>query len=325
MTQETRPPAVLRIRELTVHYETGPAPVVAVNRVNFDVFRGEILGLVGESGCGKSTTAMAILRLLQPPGRVAGGQVFLNDTDVLTLGQAALRAFRWQQIALIPQGAMNALNPVMRIGRQMADAIAAHEGAKGGAAMRARIKELMDLVGLPDRTAALYPHELSGGMKQRVCIAMAVSLNPPLIIADEPTSALDVVVQRLVAMNLLNIKNTLGNSMILIGHDMGLMAQLTDRVAVMYAGAMLEIAPTRAIFGQSMHPYTRQLIDSVPSIKVKKALRVFPGGPPDLRNLPPGCPFAPRCDCVGPHCMNKIPPLRECAPNHWVACHQYDE
>ncbi len=325
MNPEQKPPLVLRIQDLLVHYDTGPAPVVAVNRISFDVHRGEILGLVGESGCGKSTTAMAILRLLQPPGRVVGGRVLLDDTDVLKLGPAALRAFRWRRVALIPQGAMNALNPVMRIRRQLADAIAAHANANGRAALRARIGELMDLVGLPERVGDLFPHELSGGMKQRVCIAMAVALNPPLVIADEPTSALDVVVQRLVAMNLLNIKNTLGNAMILIGHDMGLMAQLTDRVAVMYAGAMVEIAPTRAIFGRPMHPYTQQLIESVPSIKVKKALRVFPGGPPDLRNLPPGCPFAPRCGCIGPQCEKKIPPLRECAPNHWMACHRHDE
>ncbi len=319
---ETKP--IFRVENMTVHYETAPDPVVAVNDVSFDVKHGEILGLVGESGCGKSTAAMGILRLLQWPGRVVAGRAVLNDTDVLALGPSALRAFRWRNISLIPQGAMNALNPIMRVGKQIADAIAAHENS-GGAATRERISELFDMVGLPGRVGDLYPHELSGGMKQRVCIAMAVALKPPLVIADEPTSALDVVVQRLVAQSLLIIKETLGNSMILIGHDMGLMAQLTDRLAVMYAGAMVEIAPTSVVFDKPMHPYTRQLIDSVPSIKIKKALRVFPGGPPDLRQLPPGCPFAPRCRHAMPRCEKEKPVLRETELNQWVACHLHDQ
>lgn len=325
MAAEKKPGVVLSVEDLVVHYGTGPAPVVAVNHVSFDVYRGEILGLVGESGCGKSTAAMAMLRLLQTPGRVLGGSVRLQGIDVLKLGPSALRAFRWRNISLIPQGAMNALNPVMRVGKQMADAIATHAKADGNGATHERAGELLDLVGLPARVLRLYPHELSGGMKQRVCIAMAVALNPPLVIADEPTSALDVVVQRLVAQNLLNIKESLGNSMILIGHDMGLMAQLTDRVAVMYAGVMVEIAPTHAIFSRPLHPYTRQLIDSVPSIAVKKALRVFPGGPPDLRKLPPGCPFAPRCEKVHRRCRYERPKLLESAANQWVACHLYDK
>lgn len=325
MSDRSKPNVVFRVEDLTVHYETTPAPVVAVNDVSFDVYHGEILGLVGESGCGKSTAAMGLLRLLQWPGRVVAGRALLHGTDVLALGSAALRAFRWQNISLIPQGAMNALNPIMRVGNQLADAIAAHEQGVGRAVMGRRITELLDMVGLPARVSRRYPHELSGGMKQRVCIAMAVALKPPLVIADEPTSALDVVVQRLVAQSLLTIKETLGNSMILIGHDMGLMAQLTDRVAVMYAGAMVEIAPTRAVFSKALHPYTRQLIDSVPSIKVKKALRVFPGGPPDLRQLPPGCPFAPRCSQAAPRCTAAKPELRETEPNHWVACCLYDE
>lgn len=314
---------VLTVRGLTVHYETDPGPIVAVNDIDFEVHRGETLGLVGESGCGKTTTAMALLRLLQPPGRVVAGRIHLNGVDVLDLGAAALRAFRWRDMALIPQGAMNALNPVMRIEKQMADAIAAHSGQNNRKQLHKRIAELFDLVGLPGETGRLYPHELSGGMKQRVCIAMAVALNPPLVIADEPTSALDVVVQRLVAQNLLDIKNTLGNSMILIGHDMGLMAQLADRVAVMYAGIIAEMAPAAVIFSRPMHPYTQQLIESVPSIKERKKLRVFPGGPPDLLDLPAGCPFAPRCVKCLPHCREEKPVLREAAPGQQVACHLY--
>ena len=324
MNNEQERSVVFRVEGLTVHYETTPGPTVAVNDVSFDLYRGEILGLVGESGCGKSTTAMAVLRLLQAPGRVVAGRAVLNGTDVLALSKTDHRAFCWRQMSLIPQGAMNALNPVMRIGNQLADAISAHT-ERGGLlrrrTVRPRIDELLDMVGLPKQVCSLYPHELSGGMKQRVCIAMAVALNPPLVIADEPTSALDVVVQRLVAQNLLKIKNTLGNSVVLIGHDMGLMAQLADRVAVMYAGSIVEIAPVAAVFDRPLHPYTRQLIDSIPSVKERKPLRVLKGQPPDLRQLPPGCPFESRCPQAAPRCQSDRPVLIERRPNQWTACH----
>ena len=312
---------VCSVKDLTVHYDVYPAPIVAVNKINFEVYTGETLGLVGESGCGKTTTAMAMLRLLQTPGRVVGGSVVVDGTDVMKLGASTLRAFRWRGIALIPQGAMNAMNPIMAVEKQIGDAITAHNNPGGRKALRTRISELLVMVGLPENVRKLYPHELSGGMKQRVCIAMAVALNPPLVIADEPTSALDVVVQRLVAESLIHIKQTLGNSMILIGHDMGLMAQLTDRVAVMYAGHIMEIAPTPVLFKTPLHPYTQQLIESVPSIKVKKALRVFPGGPPDLRHLPPGCPFAPRCPKAMPLCTKEMPLLQHYGERHQAACH----
>jgi oligopeptide/dipeptide ABC transporter ATP-binding protein len=315
--------AVLRLDGLTVHYETRPDTTVAVNDLSFSVARGETLGLVGESGCGKSTTAMAILRLLHPPGRVVKGHVYLNGTDLLALDPAQHRAFRWKGISLIPQGAMNALNPVMRIEKQMADAITTHERPQSRRSLRERIDHLLSMVGLPPHVRRLYPHELSGGMKQRVCIAMAVALNPPVVIADEPTSALDVVVQRIVAQSLLKIKRELGNAMILIGHDMGLMAQLADRVAVMYAGNLVEIAPVKSLFAQPRHPYTRQLIDSVPTIQERKPLRVVKGGPPDLRRLPPGCAFCDRCPEARVECRSDRPALRECAPGHWFACMQH--
>ncbi len=321
MSNRTTAAAVCEVRNLTVHYDVSATPVVAANEVSFDVYEGETLGLVGESGCGKSTTAMAMLRLLQTPGRVAGGSVNIAGVDIMRLRPAALRDFRWRNIALIPQGAMNALNPVMRIEKQLADAIAAHADTGGRQALRARIGELLEMVGLPADVRRLYPHELSGGMKQRVCVAMAVALNPPLVIADEPTSALDVVVQRLVAQSLIRIKETLGIAMVLIGHDMGLMAQLTDRVAVMYAGRIMEIAPTDVLFKAPLHPYTQQLIDSVPSIRVKKPLRVFPGGPPDLRNLPPGCPFEPRCPKAITICRGETPALKACGEKQYAACH----
>lgn len=313
--------AVLRLEGLTVHYDTLPEPTVAVNDLSFAVAGGETLGLVGESGCGKSTTAMAILRLLHPPGRVVKGRVWLNGVDIMALDPARHRAYRWKQISLIPQGAMNALNPVMRVEHQMADAIATHEARRSRRALRERIEHLLAMVGLSPDVRRLYPHELSGGMKQRVCIAMAVALDPPLVIADEPTSALDVVVQRIVAQSLLKIKREMGNAMILIGHDMGLMAQLADRVAVMYAGNLVEIAPVKDLFAHPRHPYTRQLIESVPTIQVRKPLHVVAGGPPDLRRLPPGCAFQERCPEATARCRSERPPLLQHAAGHFFACH----
>ena len=234
---------VLDVRNLKVYYATPSGNVRAVDDVSFQVYDGEILGLVGESGCGKTTTAMAILRMVQPPGRIVGGEVMLDGIDLTKVQDEELRSLRWSTLALIPQGAMNSLNPVMRINQQVAEAINTHEGRQDKAKLKQRILDLFKQVGLPSRIYDMYPHELSGGMKQRVCIAMAVALHPSLIIADEPTSALDVVVQRVVGQTLLDIKEQMGVSMILIGHDMGLQAQLVDRIAVMYAGHMVEVSP----------------------------------------------------------------------------------
>ena len=316
---------ILKVQDLRVHYETPLGDVIAVNGVSFYVYRGETLGLVGESGCGKSTTAMAILRLVQPPGRILGGQILLNGIDLLKLSERELRQVRWRQVALIPQGAMNSLNPVMQIKDQIADAIEAHEGKQPKGALRERILELLNMVGLPSRVYHLYPHELSGGMKQRVCIAMAIALNPPLVIADEPTSALDVVVQRVVAQTLIEVRERLNVSMILIGHDMGLQAQLVDRIAVMYAGNIVEVAPAREAFKEPLHPYTQLLIASIPSIKERKPLKVTEGLTHDLRNPPPGCIFQYRCPHVMDRCREEVPPLQELRKEHYVACHLYDE
>ncbi len=315
---------VLDVHNLRVHYETPLGDVIAVNGINFHMYRGETLGLVGESGCGKSTTAMAILRLVQPPGRIIDGEILLDGTDILKLNERELRQVRWRQVALIPQGAMNSLNPVMKIKDQIADAIETHEGKQPRAALKERILTLLSEVGLPSRVYDMYPHELSGGMKQRVCIAMAIALNPPLIIADEPTSALDVVVQRVVAQTLIEVKERLGVSMILIGHDMGLQAQLVDRIAVMYAGNIVEIAPVRDAFKEPLHPYTQLLIASIPSIKERKPLKVTEGLTHDLRHPPPGCIFQYRCPHVMDRCREEVPPLRELHPEHYVACHLYD-
>lgn len=315
---------VLDVRNLKVYYATPTGNVRAVDDVTFQVYEGEILGLVGESGCGKTTTAMAILRMVQPPGRIVGGEVLLDGTDLTKVNGEALRDLRWRTLALIPQGAMNSLNPVMRINVQMAEAITTHEGRQDGAKLKQRILDLFKQVGLPSRIYDMYPHELSGGMKQRVCIAMAVALHPSLIIADEPTSALDVVVQRVVGQTLLDIKQQMGVSMILIGHDMGLQAQLVDRIAVMYAGHMVEVSPVDQIFAEPMHPYTQLLIESIPSIKERKPLKLTEGITHDLRNPPPGCIFQGRCPKVMDVCRQVKPPLAERRYDHQVACHLYE-
>jgi oligopeptide/dipeptide ABC transporter ATP-binding protein len=314
---------VLDVNNLRVHYETPKGDVIAVNGINFKVYRGETVGLVGESGCGKTTAAMAILNMVQPPGHILDGQVKINGMDVLALSERQLRDVRWRSLALIPQGAMNSLNPVMRVKDQIGDAIETHEGKQPPQKLKERILGLLALVGLPARVYDLFPHELSGGMKQRVCIAMAIALNPPLVIADEPTSALDVVVQRVVAQTMLDVKARLGASMILIGHDMGLQAQLVDRIAVMYAGNIVEIAPVQEAFANPKHPYTQLLIASIPSIHQRKPLKVTEGLTHDLRNPPPGCIFQFRCPFVMERCRTTVPPLQEVAPDHLVACHLY--
>jgi oligopeptide/dipeptide ABC transporter ATP-binding protein len=316
---------VLEVRDLRVHYATPLGDVIAVNGVSFDVRQGEILGLVGESGCGKSTVAMSILRLVQPPGRIVSGEVLLNGTNLLGLNERQLTQVRWRDIALIPQGAMNSLNPVMRVKDQIADAIETHEGKQPPRVLRERILDILSTVGLHSRVYELFPHELSGGMKQRVCIAMAIALNPSLIIADEPTSALDVVVQRVVAQTLLDVKKRLNVSMILIGHDMGLQAQLVDRIAVMYAGNIAEITGVETAFEAPLHPYTQLLIASIPSIKERKPLRVTEGLTHDLRRPPPGCVFSLRCPHVVDECRTIVPLMRELRPGQQVACHRAQE
>jgi len=315
----------LSVEDLHIHYQTPEGDVIAANGVSFQVYRGELLGLVGESGCGKTTVAMGILRLVQPPGRIVEGSVRLKgEIDIVGLSERELRKVRWTEIALVPQGAMNSLNPTMRIKNQIRDVIETHEGKQPSAQLKKRILDLFTTVGLPSRVYNMYPHELSGGMKQRVCIAMSIVLDPTLVIADEPTSALDVIVQRVVAQTLLDIKQRQGVSMIMIGHDMGLMAQMADRIAVMYAGSLVEIASVRTIFKEPYHPYTRLLIESIPSIKERKPLKLTEGLTHDLRNPPPGCIFQFRCPLVMEKCRKIVPPLREIRPDHQVACHLYE-
>jgi peptide/nickel transport system ATP-binding protein len=315
---------LLQVEDLRVSFRTPRGPLLAVGGVSFTIGRGERFGLVGESGSGKSTTANAILRLIRPPGSIDGGRVLFDGVDLLRLDHEELRQLRWNRIALVMQGAMNSLNPVMRVRDQIADAIAAHSnGSSSPSKRKERIEGLLQGVGLPSRAASLFPHELSGGMKQRVCIAMAMTLEPSLIIADEPTSALDVVVQRVVAQTLVDVGERLGASLLLIGHDMGLQAQLVHRLGVMYAGTLVEYADVRTIMLEPRHPYTQLLTSSVPSLKQRVLPKAIPGFPPSLVNPPAGCLFHPRCPFAMDVCQHVTPRPKELAPGHSVACHLY--
>lgn len=322
MTNHATP--TLQVENLRVYYWTGRGPVKAVDDVSFTIQRNERFGFIGESGCGKTTTIMAILRLIKRPGKIESGRVLLNGRDLIPLDKEEMRETRWSRISLVPQGAMNSLNPIMRVRDQIADTILTHRGAVATNVLREEIVGLLDMVELPAKVANMYPHELSGGMKQRVCIAMATALEPELIIADEPTSALDVVVQKAVMQTLIGVQERLGTSMILIGHDMGLTAQVLDRVGVMYAGKLVEVANIRELYREPRHPYTQALIASLPSIQAKKRGGGIPGLPPFLLNPPAGCLFRSRCPHAMAICEQVTPPLRQLQPGHFAACHLYE-
>jgi peptide/nickel transport system ATP-binding protein len=317
--------ALLRVDDLRVYYHTPRGPVKAVDGVSFSLAPEERFGLVGESGSGKTTVALALMRLIKPPGRIEGGRVEIEGVQLLELPEEQMRQLRLAAIAIVAQGAMNSLNPVLRVRSQIIDALRDHEVTLSGSALEERIADLLNRVGLDRRVAKMYPHELSGGMKQRVCIAIAISLEPRVIIADEPTSALDVVVQRQVMETLRRVQEDLGASVILVGHDMGLMAQFVHRLGVMYAGFLVEIAPVREILAEPLHPYTQLLIASLPSLVEKADLQGISGLPPSLLNRPPGCPFYARCPTAIPICQVENPPLREVRPGRMVACHVVTE
>ena len=322
---QDRNACVLDVRNLRVSYQTPRGPVRAVNGVSFFLRPGERLGLVGESGSGKTTTALSLMRLLQESAVIEGGEVLLDGVDLLRLSEKDMRLARFADISLIPQGAMNSLNPMMKVGEQLRDTIRAHRnGGNSNVTIDKRIREVLGSVELSAGVMASYPHELSGGMKQRVCIAMAILLNPKVIVADEPTSALDVVVQRQVMETLRRVQEALGASVILVGHDMGLMAQFVDRVGVMYGGKLAEVGPVRGIFKDPLHPYTQLLIKSLPNLETKEDFRGIPGLTPSLLTPPPGCMFHPRCPHAMPRCSVNVPVLAEVKPERWVSCHLYD-
>jgi peptide/nickel transport system ATP-binding protein len=314
----------LDVTDLFVQFQTRRGTVRAVDGVSFSLKPGERLGLVGESGSGKSTIALALLRMIKPPGQITGGSIVLNgEIDVTALPEKAMRAVRFDRIAMIPQGAMNSLNPVRRVRDQVLDSMRAHGVNLKGDAAKERIAGLLTSVGLRSDVAGKYPHELSGGMKQRVCIAMAVSLKPSVIIADEPTSALDVVVQRQIMETLGRVQQEIGAAIILIGHDMGLMAQFVDRLGVMYGGKLVENGMTSGTFAQPLHPYTSVLIDSLPSFDEEPRLVKIGGKTHSPVNPPPGCVFHPRCPKRFEPCDRVVPILAEARPAQDVACLLY--
>jgi len=313
--------AVLRVEGLRVAYDHPLGAVHAVDDVSFTLRPRERFGLAGESGSGKSTMALAILRMIKPPGRIAGGEVWLEDVALSGLDSEAIRKLRLAGIAMVPQGSMNSLNPVIRIRDQIADALADHGSALSRRELAERVRTLLPQVGLPESAADKFPHELSGGMKQRACIAIAICLRPKVIIADEPTSALDVVVQRQVMETLGRVQEQLGAAVILVGHDMGLMAQFVDRLGIMYAGRLVEVAPIGDIITAPRHPYTRMLIDSLPSLDAKGTMRGIPGLAPLLRELPPGCAFHPRCPIAEARCRSEKPAVRAFGHDATAACH----
>ncbi len=312
---------ILRVERLRVVYDHPLGPVCAVDEVSLSLRAGERFGLAGESGSGKSTLALAILRMIKPPGRIESGEVWLEDTALSGLSDDAMRRLRLAGIALVPQGSMNSLNPVVRIRGQIRDALLDHGEPVSRRAIDERVSALLSQVGLPPETADRYPHELSGGMKQRACIAIAICLRPKVIIADEPTSALDVVVQRQVMETLGRVQAALGAAVILIGHDMGLMAQFVDRLGIMYAGRLVEIAPIGDIITAPRHPYTRLLIDSLPSLEQRGKMRGIPGLAPVLRALPSGCAFHPRCPLTEARCERERPAVQSIGADASVACH----
>jgi oligopeptide/dipeptide ABC transporter ATP-binding protein len=316
---------VLRVINLRVYYHTSLGQLKAVDGVTFSINSGERFGLVGESGSGKSTLAFALMRLIKPPGYIEGGEVLLDGLDLVKISDDEIRNVRLAKIALVPQGAMNSLNPVVRIKDQIIDGMVDHVEDIPRNTLEKRVHDLLEKVGLKHEVSHKFPHELSGGMKQRVCLAIAISLNPKVIIADEPTSALDVVVQRQVMLTLDQMQKDLGVSVLLVGHDIGLMAQFVDRVGVMYAGKLVEVDSVKEALKEPLHPYTKLLITCPPSLDEKGEFKGIPGLPPLLLNPPPGCVFHPRCPQVMGRCCAEVPILNEISPGRFVACHLYNE
>jgi len=314
---------LLRVENLAVRFLMESGDVKAVDGVSFGLDDGEALGIAGESGCGKTTTALSLVRLLPGNGRITSGKVELFGIDLVPKTERQLERYRWREISIVFQGAMNALNPVQRIRDQVAEPIEIRLGQPRDAA-RKRAGELLDLVGIPKQRGAAYPHELSGGMRQRAMTAMALACDPAIVIGDEPTTALDVMVQAQILKLLEDLRRDLGLSLMLITHDLSVIAETCDRVMVMYAGRVAEVGPVRRVFTAPRHPYTQKLLSSYPNIRAdRRNLDVIPGMPPDLRDPPPGCRFAPRCPMAMPVCTQVVPPEVVFGDGVRVACHLY--
>jgi len=316
---------VLQIRDLSVDYPTRAGIVRAADSVNLTVYRGEVLGLVGESGCGKSTLGMAILRLLRPPGKIAGGEIIFDGRNLLELDEEAMRHLRGARISMVFQDPMTCLNPLQRVSEHIVETIRIHQPAVTGHEARSQAAALIDRLGIRTERMDDYPHQLSGGMRQRVMIGLALALNADLIIADEPTTSLDVIVEAQFLDLLRDLKHQFDLTIVLITHNIGVVAELADRVAVMYAGKLVELANIQPLFDDPLHPYTRGLLKSVPNINLTEDhLQIMDGSPPDLINSPSGCRFHPRCSHVMDRCRLEEPPFREVQQARWAACWLYE-
>jgi peptide/nickel transport system ATP-binding protein len=317
---------ILEVNGLVMHYRTKSGDVSAVDGVTFSLAQGEALGLVGESGCGKTSIAMTLIRLLAENAIIKGGEVLLGGVDVTKLSDEEMRKHRWADISMVFQGAMNAWNPVYKVGAQIMEALEQHVPDMTEPEGRARIAELFELVGLTPAMMDRYPHEFSGGMRQRAIIAMALSCNPKVIIADEPTTALDVIVQDQILKELKKVQTDLGMSIIYISHDVAVIAEVSDRIGVMYAGKLVELGPTDDVFPRPRHPYTYLLLSSTPSVKgPRRKLAPLEGEPPNLLAPPSGCRFHPRCPFATEICVEEEPPNHDASPGHQVACWHSDQ
>jgi len=311
---------LLVVKDLTVEYHTATGIYRAVEGLSFSLRRGKSLGIVGESGCGKTTAMLAMMRILPQDGRIVEGQVLLDGVDLLQLDPPEMRDYRWRNISMVFQGAMNALNPVRPVGVQIAEAIRRHDTVPKGET-RDEVHRLLDLVGVSSSRADQYPHQYSGGMRQRAMIAMALACRPQVVIADEPTTALDVMIQAQIMDLLAELQHELDLSIIIVTHDLGVVAETCDNVLVMYGGKLAEYAPSDVIYQDAIHPYTRKLLSAFPDIKNPRAkLTSIPGYPPPLNKLPLGCRFEPRCDSSGDFCSLEVPRILELAPGHFVGC-----
>jgi len=313
----------LDVQDLTTYYYTRRGPVRAVEEVSFQLEKGEAMGLAGESGCGKTTIALSLLKILPQGGRIVNGKVLLNGVDIVSISESQMRKdIRWKKLSIVFQGAMNAMNPVYKVGDQIVEAIQLHEPKVFRSEARERAGKLLELVGIEPGRLDNYPHEFSGGMKQRALIAMALACNPDVVIADEPGTALDVIVQAQVLRLMKELIEKLNLSLIMITHDLSMLAEVCSKIAIMYAGYLSEYGDIVPVFKNSLHPYTKDLIESFPSIKAAKQDMVsIPGSPPDLLNPPPGCRFHPRCKYAMDVCRKEMPQLIETEAKHFVACH----